>query len=310
MEVIRYQKDFKLNIPTVVTIGAYDGVHLGHQEILKNLVKTAKNEGKKSVVVTFFPHPRMVLEKNSSIKLLNTLDEKIALLKILGIDLLYIIPFNHEFANLSANDFISEILVKQLNTKSLYIGFDHLFGKYRAGNFNLLKEKGKIYDFTVNEIKALSILEIKISSTKIRKSLIEGAILKANQFLGYNYFLSGMVIKGKNIGEKISFPTANIKVNELFKLIPKNGVYVVKSIIDAKTVYGMMNIGNRPTINGKNQTLEVHFFNFNQYIYDTLIKVEFLTRLRDEQKFDSLDSLKNQLIIDQINAENFIKNIQ
>jgi riboflavin kinase/FMN adenylyltransferase len=310
LEVVQYNKDFKLNIQTVVTIGAFDGVHIGHQEILQNLVKSAKKEDKKSVVVTFFPHPRMVLEKNSTIKLLNTLDEKIALIDALGIDLLYVIPFDKEFAELSANDFISHVLVNQLNTKSLYVGYDHLFGKNRAGNFNLLKEKGEIYHFSVNKIEALSIQEIKISSTKIRKSLDEGAILNANEFLGYCYFLSGQVVKGNNIGEKISFPTANIMVKESYKLIPKNGVYVVKSFMDNITIYGMMNIGNRPTLNGKNQTIEVHFFNFNQYIYDTMVKVEFLTRLRDEQKFDSLDALKNQLKIDQINAENFIKNNQ
>lgn len=310
MEVVQYNKNFILNFQTVVTIGAFDGVHVGHQEILQNLVKTAKIEDKKSVVVTFFPHPRMVLEKNSTIKLLNTLEEKTALIDTIGIDLLYVIPFNKEFANLTANDFISEILVKQLNTKSLYIGYDHLFGKNRAGNFKLLKEQEDIYDFSVNEIEALSIREIKISSTKIRTALIEGDIVKANEFLGYNYFLSGTVVKGKNIGEKIGFPTANIKVKETYKLIPKNGVYVVKSFIDNKAFYGMMNIGNRPTVNGKNQTIEIHFFNFNQYIYDDVIKVDFLTRLRDEHKFESLDALKNQLKIDQINAEDFIKNNQ
>ncbi|MDP3353388.1 MAG: bifunctional riboflavin kinase/FAD synthetase [Flavobacteriaceae bacterium] len=310
MEVVQYNKDFKLNIPTVVTIGAFDGVHIGHQEILQNLVKTAKKEDKKSVVVTFFPHPRMVLENNSTIKLLNTLEEKISLIQALGVDLLYVIPFNKEFANLSANDFISDILVKQLNTNSLYVGYDHLFGRNRMGNFKLLKEQGEIYHFSVNEIEALSVQEIKISSTKIRKSLIEGEILKANEFLGYSYFLTGTVVKGKNIGEKISFPTANIKVKEMFKLIPKDGVYVVKSFMDNKTVYGMMNIGNRPTVSGKNQTIEVHFFNFNQYIYGEVIQVEFLTRLRDEQKFESLDALKNQLKTDQIKAEDFIKNNQ
>ncbi|MDH3381981.1 MAG: bifunctional riboflavin kinase/FAD synthetase [Flavobacteriaceae bacterium] len=310
MEVVQYNKDYKLNFQSVVTIGAFDGVHVGHQEILQNLVKTAKNEDKKSVVVTFFPHPRMVLEKNTAIKLLNTLEEKTSLIEAIGIDFLYVIPFNEEFANLSANDFISEILVKQLNTKALYIGYDHLFGKNRAGNFKLLKEQGDIYNFSVNEIGALSIREIKISSTKIRTALIEGDILKANEFLGYYYFLSGTVVKGKNIGEKIGFPTANIKVKESYKLIPKNGVYVVKSFIENQTIYGMMNIGNRPTVNGKNQTIEVHFFNFNQYIYNTEIKVQFLSRLRDEQKFESLDALKNQLKIDQINAEDFIKNNQ
>ena len=310
MEVVHYKKDFNISFPTIVTIGAFDGVHIGHQEILKNLINTAKSEDKKSVVVTFFPHPRMVLEKNPTIKLLNTLNEKIALIEAAGIDFLYIIPFNQEFANLSANDFILEILIKQLNTKALYIGYDHLFGKNREGNFKLLKEKGTILNFSVHKIDALRIKEVEISSTKIRKALTDGAILKANDFLGYFYFITGTVVKGKNIGEKISFPTANIKVKESHKLIPKNGVYVVKSFIDNKTVYGMMNIGNRPTVNGKNQTIEVHFFNFNQYIYGEVIQVEFLTRLRDEQKFESLDALKNQLKTDQINAEDFIKNNQ
>lgn len=308
MEVIQYRNDFKIETPTVVTIGAFDGVHLGHQEILKNLVKTAQSEAKKSVVVTFFPHPRMVLEKNTAIKLLNTLDEKINLFKTLGIDYLYVIPFDSTFANLSASDFISEILIKQLNTNILYIGYDHLFGRNREGNFTFLKEKSEVFNFKVIEIDALSIQEVKISSTKIRKALTDGDISKATKYLNYLYFISGTVVKGKNIGEKIGFPTANIKVQESYKLIPKNGVYVVKSVIDGTTVYGMMNIGNRPTVNGKNQTIEVHFFNFNQYIYGNVIKVEFLTRLRDEQKFESIDALKNQLKTDQENAENFIKN--
>lgn len=308
MEVIQYRNDFKIETPTVVTIGAFDGVHLGHQEILKNLVKTAQSEAKKSVVVTFFPHPRMVLEKNTAIKLLNTLDEKINLFKTLGIDYLYVIPFDSTFANLSASDFISEILIKQLNTNILYIGYDHLFGRNREGNFTFLKEKSEVFNFKVIEIDALSIQEVKISSTKIRKALTDGDISKATKYLNYLYFISGTVVKGKNIGEKIGFPTANIKVQESYKLIPKNGVYVVKSVIDGTTVYGMMNIGNRPTVNGKNQTIEVHFFNFNQYIYGNVIKVEFLTRLRDEQKFESINALKNQLKTDQENAENFIKN--
>ncbi|MDP2088516.1 MAG: bifunctional riboflavin kinase/FAD synthetase [Flavobacteriaceae bacterium] len=310
MEVVQYNKDFKITFPTVVTIGAFDGVHIGHQEILQNLVKTAKSKDKKSAVVTFSPHPRMVLEKNSTIKLLNTLDEKISLIGALGIDFLVIILFNKEFANLSANDFISEILIKQLHTSILYIGYDHQFGKNREGNFKLLEEKSQIFNFSVHEIDALCVQEVKISSTKIRKALADGNISKAYKFLNYHYFITGTVVKGKNIGEKINFPTANIKVKESYKLIPKDGVYVVKSTIDNNTVYGMMNIGNRPTVYGRNQTIEVHFFNFNQYIYGDVIKVEFLTRLRDEQKFDSLDALKNQLKVDQINAEEFIKNNQ
>ncbi len=307
MEIVQNYKDFKINSPTVVTIGAFDGVHIGHQKILNLLVATAKNEHQKSVVVSFFPHPRMVLEKNSSIKLLNTLDEKTTLMEAIGIDYLVIIPFNKEFSNLSPTDFISEILVKQLNVQDLYIGYDHQFGKNREGNFNLLEAQGKIHHFNVHEIDALSIKEVNISATKIRKALSDGNILKANEFLGYHYFIAGTVVKGQNLGEKIGFPTANISIQESFKLIPKIGVYVVKSIINNETVYGMMNIGIRPTVSGKNQTIEVHFFNFNQYIYGDILKVEFLTRLRDEQKFDSLESLKNQLKIDQINAEIYIK---
>ncbi|MDO9261575.1 MAG: bifunctional riboflavin kinase/FAD synthetase, partial [Flavobacteriaceae bacterium] len=279
MEVVHYNKDFIISVPTVVTIGAFDGVHVGHLEILQNLVNTAKREDKKSVVVTFFPHPRMVLEKKSDIKLLNTLEEKIVLFETIGIDFLYIIPFNHDFANLSALDFISEILVKQLNTSVLYVGYDHQFGKNREGNFNLLNDKSAIYNYRVHEIDAFCVQEIKISSTKIRNALADGNISKAFKFLNYPYFITGKVVKGKNIGEQINFPTANIKVKESYKLIPKDGVYVVKAIIDNKTVYGMMNIGYRPTVNGKNQTIEVHFFNFNQYIYGEVIKVEFLTRL-------------------------------
>lgn len=309
MEVINNFNDFTIDFPTVVTIGTFDGVHLGHQKILKSIVCTAKNNNEKSVIVTFFPHPRMVLETNTDIKLINTIEERIQLIEKLGIDYFVIIPFDVNFSNLTAVEFIETILVNKLNAKNLYIGYDHQFGKHREGNFELLNHYSKKYRFKVHEIDAISLKEVTISSTKIRNSISEGNIQQANAYLGYNFFLTGKVVEGKKIGSKIGFPTANIEVKDAYKLIPKNGVYVVKSFVESNVIYGMMNIGNRPTVNGKNQTIEVHFFNFNQYIYGAEITIEILNWLRDEQKFESLNDLKNQLYIDQLNAVTYLQKI-
>ena len=292
---------------SILTIGTFDGVHLGHQKILKHLIKTSRDEDKQSVLLTFFPHPRMVLQKNSNIKLINTIEEKSQLLKKIDLDELVIHPFDKAFSRLTALEFVREVLVKKFNISKLIIGYDHHFGKNREGNFEQLQEYGNMFGFEVEEISAKSLNDIAISSTKIRVALSEGNIQKANNYLGYNFSLSGKVVSGNNLGTKLGFPTANISIEESYKLIPKTGVYLVKSEINDSHIFGMMNIGNRPTIDGKHQTIEVNFFNLDKDLYDTTIKVELLKFLRDEQKFESIDALKNQLKKDKQLAQSIIK---
>ncbi|APY10809.1 riboflavin biosynthesis protein RibF [Seonamhaeicola sp. S2-3] len=281
--------------PTVVTIGTFDGVHIGHRKIIERLVNTGKQEDLKSVILTFFPHPRMVLQKDSNIKLINTIDERRQILESVGLDFLLIKEFTKEFSRLTAKDFVKDLLVDKLNAKKVIIGYDHRFGRNRNADINDLKEFGEIYGFEVEEISAQDIDDVAVSSTKIRNALNEGNITKANAYLGYNFIISGTVTKGKGLGKKLGFPTANINVTENYKLIPKHGSYIVKSNIEGVTIYGMMNIGMNPTVNGKKETIEVNFFNFNKDIYNQPIKIELLKRIRDEKKFESVEVLKNQL---------------
>ncbi len=308
MKIINSIFDFKPTQKTIVTIGTFDGVHIGHQKIIKELIDEAKSSNTKSVLLTFFPHPRMVLQKDVSIKLINTIDERAEHLEKLGLDYLIIHPFSKEFSRLTALDFVRDVLVNQLNTSKLIIGYDHHFGKNREGNIEQLTEYSHLYDFTVEEIPAQDIDEVSVSSTKVRKKLANGQLKAANNYLGYNFSLTGKVVDGKRLGTKIGFPTANIDVLEDYKLIPKTGVYIVKSIIDGTTVYGMMNIGNRPTVNGTNETIEIHFFNFNSNIYNQNLTIELLYFLRDEQKFDSVNDLVIQLKKDKEISLNYLKN--
>jgi riboflavin kinase/FMN adenylyltransferase len=298
--------EFKLLSDSVVTIGTFDGVHVGHKKIIKRLVKIAKEENLQANVLTFFPHPRMVVQKDKNIKMLNTIDEKNKLMEVEGIDHLVVKKFTKQFSRLSAQDYVSQILVDTLHVKHIIIGYDHHFGRNRTANINDLKAFGEIYGFKVTEISAQEIDEVTVSSTKIRKALLDGDIKTANAFLGYNYMLTGKVVKGKGLGKQLNYPTANINIKETYKLIPKNGVYVVKANINGATVFGMMNIGTNPTVDGKVQSIEVHFFNFNRDIYGKILEIEILERLRDEQKFDSIESLKNQLSKDLINSKHFL----
>ena len=309
MKIFTNLSKFKSTNKTFVTIGTFDGVHIGHQKVIKKLIKSAKKNNATAVLLTFFPHPRMVLQKDLDIKLINTIEERTELLENLGLDILVIHQFSIKFAKLSALDFVRSILVNTLNISRLVIGYDHHFGKNREGNFEQLQEYGHTYNFKVKKISQKEISDITVSSTKIRKAIEKGEIVKANSYLGYNFMLTGIVVEGKNLGEKIGFPTANLHIEETYKLIPKTGAYVVKSTIDAKEVYGMMNIGFRPTVNGKNQTIEVHFFNFDSRIYDEKIQIEVLKFLREEQKFDSVEALKKQLAKDKKASENYINGI-
>lgn len=294
---------------TVITIGTFDGVHIGHKKILERLINSAKLLEIESTVLTFFPHPRMVLQQDSNIKLLNTIEEKEMILNQLGLDFLIIHPFSKEFSRLSAIEFVRDILVNKLNTKKIIIGYDHRFGRNRNADINDLKNFGTTFDFNVEEITAQEIDDVSVSSTKIRKALADGNVAKANSYLGYNYMLTGVVTRGKGLGRQLNFPTANIYIEEDYKLIPKNGVYVVKANIDNNTVFGMMNIGFNPTVNGKEKTIEVHFFDFNEDLYDKKIQIDIIERIRDEEKFNSVNDLKIQLTKDQETATSIISKL-
>lgn len=308
LEIIHSLSNYQHTENTVVTIGTFDGVHIGHQKIIEQVVETAKKLGTKSVLLTFFPHPRMVLQQNASIELINTIDERAELLSKTGLDYLIIHPFSIEFSRLIALDFVRKILVNQLNTSKLIIGYDHHFGKNREGNLEQLTEYSHLYNFEVEEIPAQDINDVSVSSTKIRKALSDKNIKTANKYLGYHFMLNGTVVNGKQLGGKIGFPTANISIKEDYKLIPKMGVYVVKSKIDNNTIFGMMNIGFRPTLEGKHQTIEVHFFNFEKDLYNQNLTIEILYFLRDEEKFDSVEKLILQLKEDEKIALNYIQN--
>ncbi len=299
MNIFKNISTYKSTKKSFVTIGTFDGVHLGHQKVIKDLVESAKKNNAESVLLTFFPHPRMVLQKKTNIKLINTIDERIKLLENIGLDTLIIHEFSDEFANLTALEFVKTILVDKLNIAKLVIGYDHHFGKNREGNFDTLQQYGTEFNFELKEISQQDISNITVSSTKIRTAIELGEITKVNSYLGYNFMLTGTVVKGKNLGEKIGFPTANIHIKETYKLTPKTGAYIVKAIIANKTVFGMMNIGYRPTVSGKNQTIEINFFDFNANLYNKIIQVEVLQFLRDEIKFNSIDDLKDQLKKDQ-----------
>jgi riboflavin kinase / FMN adenylyltransferase len=279
----------------VLTIGSFDGFHIGHQKIIEKVVAASKSLGCESLVLTFFPHPKMVLTENSDIKSLNTIDEKIILLQYAGLQNLVIQEFDKKFSELSPEDFVKQILVDKLNIQKIIIGHDHRFGKNRSANIDDLILFGVKYNFEVEQISAQEINEVAVSSTKIRTAILDGNIELANQYLGYNYSLSGTIVKGKQLGRTIGFPTANLKIEEGYKLIPKIGVYVVQSQISNETVFGIMNIGNRPTVDGKSLTIEVHFLDFDGNLYDKNLNISILTRIRDEQKFESVEILKNQL---------------
>lgn len=300
--------EFNSTKKSVITIGTFDGVHMGHKKILDKVISEAKHRNEESLVLTFYPHPRFILNENANVKLLNTIDEKADLLNKTGLSSLIIHPFDKEFADLSAEEFIKKILINQLNISKIIIGYDHRFGKNRSADINDLIQFGAKYNFDVEQISAQELNDIAVSSTKIRTALINGEITLANNYLGYSYSFSGKVIKGNQLGRTIGFPTANIQINEFFKLIPKNGVYIVKCLVNKQSINGIMNIGNRPTLNGTSQSIEVHLLNFDQSIYDSEITVELLEFIRNEQKFESLEALKHQIEKDKLQAIQYLKN--
>lgn len=309
MKIVNSIKSFNANKPTIVTIGTFDGVHLGHKKILEQIVENAHSQNCESLVLTFFPHPRTILQADSEMKQLNTLAEKTNLLSALGIDNLVIHAFDAAFSRLTAEEFVKQVLVDTFKIKKIIIGHDHRFGRNRTANIDDLIEFGNKFGFEVEEISAKQINEVSISSTKIRNALTEGNIELANNYLGYYYSLTGIVSKGKQLGRTIGFPTANIKIVEEYKLIPQNGVYIVQSNLDGIMYHGMMNIGTRPTVDGTTQTIEIHFFDFQKELYNQKITISLLHRMRSEQKFESVDALKKQLDKDKITALAIIKKL-
>jgi riboflavin kinase/FMN adenylyltransferase len=306
LKIFHSIKDFSTTKKTILTLGTFDGVHIGHQKILEKLIDNTINEKYESLVLTFFPHPRMVLQEKSEIKLLNTIEEKIQLLETIGIQNLVIHPFDALFSQLTAEEFVQTVLVDQFDIHKIIIGHDHRFGRNRTANIDDLIGFGEKYGFEVEQISVQEINDLSVSSTKIRKAILEGNMPLANEYLGYDYFLSGIVFKGKQLGRTIGFPTANLKIKEDYKLIPLNGVYVVKSTINQKTVFGMMNIGFNPTVSGEQLSIEIHFFDFDADLYDQKITVSILTYMRPEQKFDSVALLTEQLEKDKSTAIRYL----
>lgn len=302
MNIYHSIHDFSTGKKTVFTLGTFDGVHIGHTKIIERLLNSSSDE-EQSLVLTFFPHPRMVLQKESDIKLLNTIEERIQLLEKAGLQNLIVHPFDQAFSRLTAKEFVKNILVDIFNVKKIIIGHDHRFGRNRTANIEDLIRFGQEYDFQVEQISAQEIDAVSISSTKIRNALLEGKIELANEYLGYNYFFSGVVIHGKKRGRTIGFPTANLKIEESYKLIPGKGVYAVKCKIGTQNVNGMLNIGTNPTVEGEGISIEVHLFNFDEDLYGQKITLELIKRIRDEQKFASVDDLKMQLSKDKIFAQ-------
>jgi len=288
--------DFKPVENTVVTIGTFDGVHLGHRAIFDKMRKDAVEINGETVVITFYPHPRIVLGLNSSgLKFINTQEKKINRLTEAGIDHLIIISFTKKFAGMSSEEFIESLVVKKIKPKKLIIGYDHHFGKNRSGSFGLLSKMGEKYGFSVESIKEQKTNDYTVSSTKIRKLLNSGRVSAANKLLGYEYSITGKVVRGNAIGRTIGFPTANISIADEYKLIAAVGVYACRVLWMDKMYKGMSNIGYRPTINQGGLTIEVNIFDFDEDIYDEQITISFVERMRDEIKFENLEALKTQL---------------
>jgi riboflavin kinase/FMN adenylyltransferase len=298
---------FQASTKTIVTIGTFDGVHVGHEKIIEKLIENAKKGNFESTVLTFFPHPRMVLQDQAEIRLLNTIEERTDLLEKTGLQNLIIHPFDQTFSRLTAEEFVKNILVEKLNVGKIVIGYDHRFGRNRTANINDLIEFGEKYEFEVEQISAQEIQEAAVSSTKIRTALKEGNIELANKYLGYSYLLTGVVQKGKQLGRTIGFPTANLKIEENYKLIPKQGVYIVESFLLGNKVYGMMNIGTNPTFDESALSLEIYFLDFDADLYNQKIQVSLLKYLRPEQKFDSIVKLTQKLEEDKHQTIEYLK---
>ncbi len=298
----------KLTKPTAITIGTFDGVHIGHRKIIEQVIASAQKHGLESTVLTFFPHPRMVLQQNVGLKLLNTISERKRILESTGIDNLIVYPFTKSFSRLRAQEYIEEVLVEKLNAKRVIIGYDHRFGRNRTADIDDLRRYGKQYGFEVEEIPEQDVDHVSVSSTKIRKALDDGNLKKANRYLGKPFLLSGSIIKGQQLGQKLGYPTANLYIEEKYKLIPKHGVYVVKSVLNKETYFGMMNIGTNPTVGGNKLSIETYFFNWKGGdLYGKELQIELLKRIRDEENFVNMEELTAAMKKDEEISKSFIQ---
>ncbi len=301
MKIYNSIYDFPKIKSAVLTVGTFDGVHLGHKKIIERLTRAASDLGGESVILTFFPHPRMVLyPQDNSLKLLTSIEEKSALLEKAGVDHLIVHPFTKDFSRLSAMEFIRDLMVNTLGMKKIVIGYNHQFGRNREGTFDQLMEMSPIHKFAVEEIPEQDVNQLAISSTKIRNALLVGDVDTANALLGYDYFIDGIVVKGDEIGKQLGYPTANLSVLGEYKLIPADGIYAVRVRVAEKQYEGMLYIGKRPIFNGSDLRIEVNIFNFNESIYDDTIRVSLVKKIRDDMNFSNLELLKNQLKKDEM----------
>ncbi|MBL4654909.1 MAG: bifunctional riboflavin kinase/FAD synthetase [Bacteroidia bacterium] len=299
MKIYRSLEEYTRVEKPIDTTGTFDGAHLAHQKIIDRIKQIAETEKGETVLITYWPHPRLVLNPNdNSLKLINSLEEKIDLLEAYGIDHLLILEFTKEFSQISSKEYIEDILVNKIGVHKLVIGYNHHFGRNREGSLKNLKENSAVYGFEVEEIPEQDIDDVAVSSTKIREAITNGDIKTANNYLGYNFFLQGKVVKGSQTGRSIEFPTANIDIEEKYKIIPKDGVYAVEVECSNILMNGMLNIGNRPTFNGTDRSIEVHIFDFDEELYDKTLKVSFIERVREELKFENKEELRSQLIKD------------
>lgn len=310
MNVFNSVQSFKSTQKTIVTLGTFDGMHIGHQAILNKLKLQKKIYGYETLVLTFFPHPRMVLKTDHQISLLNTINERIKLIDHFGIDHLVVQEFTQDFANLSAEEFVKTVLVDQFNIGKIIIGYDHRFGKNRSADIHDLIKFGNKYHFDVEQISAEELNDVSVSSTKIRNALNVGNVALAKTYLGYPYMVSGKVVSGKQLGRTIGYPTANIQVAEDYKLIPAIGVYVVGVTVNGADYFGMLSIGTNPTVGGTEKTIEVYIFDFNDMIYEEEISVRFLQKIREEEHFESIDILIEALKNDEIFSRDFLSNME
>ena len=306
MKVFENILEYKPSRESIVTIGTFDGVHIGHRKIITDMVAKGKKENLLTILLTFFPHPRMVLQKDSNIKMIDTINEKKNIFKKLGVEVLIIQPFTKDFSRMSAIKFTRDILVNSLKVSKLMIGYDHRFGRNREATVQTLKGFGLDYNFKVDEIPAQDIESISVSSTKVRNAIISGDFKLVNKFLSRPFNLSGKIIKGDELGRKIGYPTANLNIFEKYKLKPQNGVYLARTRLKKQTYFGMMNIGIRPTISAKNNQIETHLFNFNGNLYGHEMTLEILEKIREEKKFESIEKLKIQLDIDKTHCQKLI----
>ena len=299
---------FQSQKETVVTIGTFDGVHTGHQKIIKRVVNAGRESGLESVILTFFPHPRMVLQQDSGIKLINTIEERVDILSKTGIDHLVVHPFTREFAKMDAEEYVRDILVEKLRARKIIIGYDHRFGRNRSADIDDLRELGKERGIEVEEISKQEIDEVAVSSTKIRRALAEGEVEKANRFLQYPFTLSGWVVRGLGLGRDLGYPTANLLIPESYRLIPKEGVYIVRSkLSDQSVFFGLMSIGVRPTIGGSQLAIETHFLDFQGNLYGQFLNIQLLSRIRDQKDFGNLEALKEGMNRDKEFALKYIE---